>query len=154
MSYFRATKKTARVLRERAYGPAPMNTPQHLSIPCIIAAFLLAAFAPAHAVRPYSSKTRSTPYTRNSSTSILNYVMPAKKSVATYRLKGESLPSQNLTPLKSWTGLSASERRINGDVSAYGARRIPSLTDKRDSANRRQVSTTHMRLSSAPYGIR
>lgn len=129
-----------------------MNTPRQLFALGMIAAVLLCIAMPARAVRPYNSKVSANQYKRYSQTSRLNYQMPIGKSLTPKRPLLYSSYRQTLTPGASWTGLRASDRRTNGDVSPYGSR----LLGHRNYPDNRFGKSLAGRLITArtPYSVR
>jgi hypothetical protein len=131
-----------------------MNSPRRLLTKIAFAATLLFAVAnPAQAVRPYSPKVTTPTYHRYTQTALLAYTKPETKG-ATIKRAVPYLPKrQNLSPLKSWSGLGFPGYRVRGDISAYGAVRTKSQLNRDIGAVRRNgIGKLH--LATSPLSIR
>jgi hypothetical protein len=99
----------------------------------------------AYAVKPYSPlKGPNQSYKRAPVNLASGYKLPPEKSLASNRAGAVPFSRSYLHPLKSWSGLSGADRRMNGDLSPTGdflARSKSSSYGKKNGVSSRYLGT-------------
>jgi hypothetical protein len=117
----------------------------HRFITAILCAMLLIGpSGAAYAVRPYTPRKAPPVYNRFPEKLASGFTLPAAKSITFERSGLVRHPRQYLQSLHSWTGLSGSDRRVNGDLSPTGAvlaRSKQNYSGSRNSVNSRYLGT-------------